>query len=134
MPTLTIGEVARQAGLRASAIRYYEEAGVLPPARRGGGQRRYDEAVLARLAVVRLAQEVGFSIADIRALVEGFDEVGVDSDRWHQLATRKLGEVEALIAQAQEMKRLLEASLQCGCVTLDACQLVLARRDRDDKG
>ena len=53
---LTIGEVARRARLRASALRYYEDVGVLPPAVRVRGQRRYDEAVLVRLAVVRLAQ------------------------------------------------------------------------------
>jgi MerR family redox-sensitive transcriptional activator SoxR len=125
MVSLTIGEVARRAGLRTSAIRYYEEVGVLPPTVRIGGQRRYDEAVLARLAVVRLAQEVGFTIAEIRSLVKGFDEAGVPSARWRQLATHKLTEVDALIARAGQMKRILEASLHCGCVTLDSCALVL---------
>src|SRR5918999_1076042 len=115
---LTIGEVAERAGLRTSALRYYEEVGVLPPAERVGGKRRYDEAVLARLAVIRLAQEVGFSVAEIRSLVEGFDEVGVASTRWQELASRKLGEVDALIRRAEHMKLLLEDSLGCGCVTL----------------
>lgn len=128
MGTLTIGEVARRAGLRTSALRYYEEVGVLPPAERLGGQRRYDEAVLARLAVVRLAQELGFSLVEIRALVEGFDDVGVPSERWRELASQKLTEVEALITHAEQMKRLLEESLRCGCLTLDACAVVLARR------
>jgi MerR family redox-sensitive transcriptional activator SoxR len=125
---LTIGEVARRAGVRPSALRYYEEVGVLPPAERIGGQRRYDEAVLARLAVVRLAQQVGFTVAEVRALVEGFDDVGVSSDRWRELASRKLTEVDALIARAGEMKRVLEESLRCGCLTLDACTLVLERQ------
>ncbi len=122
---LAIGEVARRAGLRTSALRYYEEVGVLPPAARVDGQRRYNEAVLARLAVVRLAQEVGFTVAEIRSLVEGFDNVGVASHRWRVLASRKLAETDALIARAENMKRLLEESLHCGCVTLDACALVL---------
>lgn len=128
MGTLPIGEVARRAGLRTSALRYYEEVGVLPPAERVGGQRRYDEAVLARLAVVRLAQDLGFSMAEIRALVEGFDDVGVPSERWRELASEKLTEVDALIRHAEHMKQLLEESLQCGCLTLDACTVVLARR------
>ncbi len=68
---LTIGEVARRAGVRTSALRYYEEVGVLPPPERKSGQRRYDETVLARLAVVRLAQELGFTVAEIRALGRG---------------------------------------------------------------
>jgi MerR family transcriptional regulator, redox-sensitive transcriptional activator SoxR len=131
MAMLTIGEVARRAGVRTSALRYYEEVGVLPPAERIGGQRRYDEAVLARLAVVRLAQEVGFSVAEIRALVEGFDDVGVASDRWRELATQKLSEVDALITCAEHMKQLLEESLDCGCLTLDACTLVLQRQSED---
>jgi MerR family redox-sensitive transcriptional activator SoxR len=124
---LTIGEVAKQAGVRPSALRYSEEVGVLPPAQRIGGQRRYDEAVLARLAVVRLAQEVGFSVAEIRSLVEGFADTGVASARWQELAHRKLAEIDALIRRAEHMKQLLAESLACGCLTLDACQLVLRR-------
>ncbi len=124
MAMLTIGEVARRAGVRTSALRYYEEVGVLPPAERHGGQRRYDETVLARLAVVRLAQEVGFTVAEMRALVEGFDHVGVAAERWRVLASRKLTETDALIARAETMKRLLESSLHRGCLTLDTCALV----------
>ena len=128
---LTIGEVAERAGVRRSALRYYEEVGVLPPAERVSGQRRYDEGVLARLAVVRLAQELGFSVAEIRSLVAGFDNVGVDSDRWRELASRKLTEVDALITRAEHLKHLLEESLHCGCLTLDACELVLERHQEE---
>ena len=129
MGELTIGEVARRAGLRASAVRYYEDAGILPPAARVSGQRRYDETVLARLAVIRLAQEVGFSVAEIRALVDGFDTAGVASERWQEMARHKLPDVDALMQRAARMKLLLETSLACGCLTLDACQLVLQRSD-----
>jgi MerR family transcriptional regulator, redox-sensitive transcriptional activator SoxR len=128
MKMLTIGEVARRAGLRTSALRYYEEVGVLPPAVRISGQRRYDEVVLARLAVIRLAQDLGFSIAEIRSLVEGFGDAGVPSQRWREMATRKLTEVDALISHAEQMKHLLEESLHCGCLTLDACAIVLQNR------
>jgi MerR family redox-sensitive transcriptional activator SoxR len=131
MSMLTIGEVARRAGLRTSALRYYEEVGVLPPAERVSGQRRYDESVLARLAVIRLAQELGFSVAEIRSLVEGFDEVGVPSGLWREMAVRKLTEVDALIARAEQMKQLLEESLHCGCLTLDSCTLVLQQLQED---
>ena len=128
MGTLTIGEVARRAGVRTSALRYYEEVGVLPTAERVNGQRRYDEAVLARLAVVRLAQDLGFTVAEIRALVEGFGDVGVPSERWRELASRKLTEISALITHAEHMRQLLKESLDCGCLTLDACAVVLERR------
>src|SRR5262245_48434733 len=90
MASLTIGEVSRLTGVRPSALRYYEAVGVLPAAARRHGQRRYDDAILARLAVVRLAQAVGFSVAEMQALVEGFDETGVDAERWQKLARGKL--------------------------------------------
>jgi MerR family redox-sensitive transcriptional activator SoxR len=109
-------------------VRYYEDAGILPPAARVGGQRRYDETVLARLAVIRLAQEVGFSVAEIRALVDGFDTAGVASERWQEMARHKMADVDALLQRAERMRLLLEASLACGCLTLDTCQLVLETR------
>lgn len=125
MGGLTIGEVARRAGLRTSAVRYYEDVGILPPAARVGGQRRYDETVVARLAVIHLAQEVGFSVAEIRTLVDGFDTAGIDSEHWQEMARLKMADVDALLQRAERMKLLLEASLACGCLTLDTCQLVL---------
>ncbi len=127
MGNLTIGDVAKRAGMRTSAIRYYEEVGVLPPAARQSGQRRYDPAVLDRLAVVRLAQEAGFSVAEIRELVSGFERSGVASERWQALAQRKEAELDRLIAQAEGMKALLAESLRCGCITLDACSWIRRR-------
>src|SRR5262249_55674087 len=112
--------------------RYYEAVGVLPAAARRHGQRRYDDAILARLAVVRLAQAVGFSVAEMRALVEGFDETGVDAERWQTLARGKLNAINARIARAEQMKEVLEASLRCGCLTLDTCALVLSRQESGD--
>ncbi|MGH2616624.1 MAG: hypothetical protein ACRDJC_15410, partial [Thermomicrobiales bacterium] len=61
----------------------------------------------------------------------GFDDAGIASERWHELASRKLTEVGALISRAENMKRLLEESLRCGCVTLDACALVLDAQDSE---
>jgi len=129
MASLTIGEVSRLAGVRTSALRYYESVGVLPVAARQHGQRRYDDSILARLAVVKLAQAVGFTVAELRALVDGFDETGVDAERWRALAGHKLNEIDALIARAEQMKDVLEASLDCGSLTLDSCALVLVRQE-----
>ncbi|MGH7749921.1 MAG: MerR family transcriptional regulator, partial [Candidatus Dormibacteria bacterium] len=79
---MTIGEVASRAGIRASAIRYYERSGVLPPAARAGARRQYDEAVLKQLAVVILAREAGFTIREIRALFRDFSADATASLRW----------------------------------------------------
>ncbi|HXE58423.1 MAG TPA: MerR family transcriptional regulator [Gemmatimonadales bacterium] len=124
---LTIGEVARRAGIQASAIRYYERAGVLPPARRAGGRRIYDESILHWLAVVRLAAEAGFTIAEIRALVAGFEVGARPGPRWRVLAARKLAQVEALMARVERMRALLRRALACGCLDLRDCVRILGR-------
>ena|SRR5215204_4557832 len=124
MEQLSIGEVARRTGLRTSALRYYEETGIIPPPRRVNGQRRYDAGVLTRIAVIRMAQEAGFSIEEVKTLVAGFPEGTPASARWQTLAHRKLAEVDALIARAQAMRRVLEESLACGCLSLETCAAV----------
>jgi MerR family transcriptional regulator, redox-sensitive transcriptional activator SoxR len=124
MDALTIGDVARHTGLRTSAIRYYESAGLIPAPRRVSGQRRYDPAVLTQLAIVRMAQEAGFTIEEIHTLVAGFPEGTPAGERWHALASRKLPEVDAQIARLRAMRRVLEESLACGCLTLDACAAI----------
>ena len=124
MASLTIGEVARRAGVRPSAIRYYEGVGLLPEPRRVGGQRRYDPGVLDHLAFVRVAQEAGFTVAEMRALAHHGEPDTALSHRWRALAERKLAEVDALISRAQAMKALLTEGLRCGCLTLVDCALV----------
>ena len=121
-PKLTIGEVARQAGLHTSAIRYYEEIGVLPrPERVDGGHRRYSARVFQQLAFIQLAQQAGFSMAEIQTLVSGFDESAPLGVRWRTLAEQKLAELEVLISRAQGMKRVLEEGIRCQCLNLDEC-------------
>ena len=127
MGTWSIGEVARRAGLAPSAIRYYESAGLLPRAPRRNGRRRYDGAALQRLALVRLAQQAGFSIAEIRRLLNGFSPDTPPSARWRALAQRKLEEVRAQARRARAMERVLTRLLDCECPTLDECGRSLQR-------
>jgi MerR family redox-sensitive transcriptional activator SoxR len=116
---LTIGQVAARAGLNTSRIRYYESVGVLPEPVRVSGQRRYEEDVLRRLNVIDVAQRAGLTLDEIRDLT-GSPHAG---DRLRELAERKLPEIEALIARAEEMKRWLEAARRCDCETVHACGL-----------
>jgi MerR family redox-sensitive transcriptional activator SoxR len=122
----SIGEVARRAGLKRSAIRYYEQIGLLPWAERVGGQRRYDSSVLMRLSIIEVAQRAGFTLAETRTLLEGFAPEAPPSERWQALARRKLSDVDALIERANGMKRLLEEGLECGCPSLEECGFLLA--------
>jgi MerR family redox-sensitive transcriptional activator SoxR len=122
MEELTIGEVARRARMRTSALRYYESMGLLPaPRRASGGHRRYDASILERLAVLRMAQQAGFTIAEMHLLVAGFEASTPASERWQLLAQTKLKEVETIITHAQQTKRILERFLQCGCLHLGEC-------------
>lgn len=107
--------------LRPSAIRYYEAAGLLSEPQRVGGQRRYQRDVSTRMAVVRMVQEAGFTIEEIHTLLTGFQEGTRASERWQELAHRKLPEVDERIARLQAVRMVLEESLECGCLTLDAC-------------
>jgi MerR family transcriptional regulator, redox-sensitive transcriptional activator SoxR len=126
--SMSIGEVARTAGVRPSALRYYEGVGLLPPPERENGRRRYDgevlRKVLDRLAVVRVAQQAGFTISEIGTLLDEFSEDTPPSERWRLLAEEKLPEVEALVERALGMKDLLERGLRCECLRLEDCPLV----------
>ncbi|HMA37865.1 MAG TPA: MerR family transcriptional regulator [Chloroflexia bacterium] len=124
MAELTIGEVARRAGLRPSALRYYESVGLLDAPRRRQTRRYYDPGVLQQLAVIAVAQQAGFTVAEIGVLLHGFGPAVTPSARWQALAAAKLPEVEALIARAQAMKRVLEEGLNCGCVRFEECVIV----------
>ena len=129
MPQLTISEVARQVGLQPSAIRYYERIGILPPAQRISGQRRYDTAVLYRLAVIQWARQVGFTLEEIRQLFFGFRNVTRASERWQKLSRRKLVELDVLMDGIKTVRRLLEKMMQnCRCETLEQCGKGIFRR------
>ena len=122
---LPIGEVARRAGVRASAIRYYEEAGLLEEPERVGGKRRYDEEALRRLALIGGAKRAGFTLGEIRTLLHGFPAEPGAAQRWQALASEKLVEVDDAIAQLRETRELLEEALRCECASLDECARLL---------
>jgi MerR family redox-sensitive transcriptional activator SoxR len=133
VPQLTISEVARQVGLQPSAIRYYEKIGLLPPAHRMSGQRRYDTTVLYRLAVIQRARQSGFMLDEIRRLFFGFRGGTRASERWEQLSRRKLLELDALADGITTMQVLLKEMMKnCRCDTLDQCGEGIFRRGRAD--
>jgi MerR family transcriptional regulator, redox-sensitive transcriptional activator SoxR len=120
---LTIGEIAREAGIKTSAIRYYESVGVLPQPERISGQRRYTAETVQRLQVIDVAKRAGFSLEDARVLLATDDSGAPAYEQVRELAQRKLPEVDALIERAQAVRRWLSTATACGCETLDVCAL-----------
>jgi len=127
MEDLAIGEVARRAGIQPSALRYYESIGLMPAPKRVSGRRRYDEHTVQMLKVVQLAQSAGFTVAEIQTLLHGFAPDTPPAARWQPLARQKLSELDELIARAQHMKRVLEKGLNCGCLHIEDCAVVLEK-------
>jgi len=121
--TLTIGQLARRFGLKASAIRYYERVGVLPEPARESGQRRYDADAVKRVEILEIAKRAGFSLAEARLLLQRTEAGCAASAVLPELAGRKLHEIDALIARAQAMRGWLLAASDCCCATLDVCAL-----------
>ena len=123
LPELTIGEVARRAGVATSSIRYYERIGLLPEPERVSGQRRYRAEVLGKLGFIGVAQSAGFKLAEIGELIEGVDSTRGMAAQMRTLSTRKLDEVEALLERTRAMKGWLEVAQQCGCASPAECAL-----------
>jgi MerR family copper efflux transcriptional regulator len=107
---LTIGELARRAGVATSALRYWEELGLLPAPARVSGQRRYAESAVALVGVIVLLRDVGFSLAEQKALVASR---GVSLEEWRRLARRKLAELDEQIAKARAAREAIDHALRC---------------------
>src|SRR5260370_27485161 len=101
---MKIGQLARSAGLNASAIRYYEKRGLLAPPQRLGGQRRYPSDALSRALLIRFATEMGFTLAEIKLFLNGLRNNAPGRPRCKKLAPRKLSEVAQTISRSLKPK------------------------------
>ncbi len=119
---LEIGEVARRAGMRPSAVRYYEERGLIAPARRtSGGRRLYGIEAVERLTLIAFAKSIGFSLDEVRNLLFGFSDDTKAGARWSALAQAKLAELDAMSQRIEVMRAALQRISRCGCEDLDQC-------------
>ncbi len=121
---LTIGDVATRTGLAPSAIRFYEEEGLVHPFRTETGQRRYERSDIRRLSFVMISQTLGFSIADIReALSKLPDHRTPTKADWAKISDRFKADLDARIAQMNALRDKLDACIGCGCLSLKSCAL-----------
>jgi len=120
---MTIGAMAALAGKRPSAIRYYEQIGLLPPAARVRGRRVYGADAVRTLAVIETGQRAGLTLDEIRALLAASPGGQAAVERLREVADRKLPEITALIERSQIVRGWLESAARCECPSLDDCPL-----------
>ena len=122
--TLSIGDLAERAGVPHSALRFYEEQGLLKSARTAGGQRRYARDVLRRVAFIRAAQNVGLRLEDIaEALAQLPESRTPTKSDWTRLSTRWRTMLDARIHALEALRDQLDQCIGCGCLSLTACKL-----------
>jgi len=121
---LTIGEVARRSGVAASALRFYEDKGMIASERAGGGQRRFPRNVLRRIAFIVFAQRIGLTLDEIAVelakLPRNRAPIGRD---WQRLSGEWTSRIDARIAELERLRAGLTQCIGCGCLSLDRCPL-----------
>ncbi|MFJ6569364.1 MerR family transcriptional regulator [Streptomyces sp. NPDC091292] len=123
MRDIGIGELARSVGMRPSALRYYEDLGLLSPAGRVAGRRVYPAGAQRRIALIKMAQRAGFTLSEIRGLLDSGAERGA-TRQWRALAERKLPELDRFIEEAQALRNAVAECLACGCMNFENCRLL----------
>ena len=121
---LTIGDVARRSGVAASALRFYEERGLISSDRAGSGHRRYPRPVLRRIAFIVFAQRVGLTLDEIGAELAKLPPDRAPNRRdWSRLSSRWTSRIDHQIAELERLKAGLTECIGCGCLSLERCKL-----------
>ena len=121
---LSVGEVARRSGVPVSTLHFYEAQGLIAGWRTDGNQRRYARDVLRRVALIRTAQAVGISLADVAAALASLPpDVAPSRADWTRLSAGWREQLDARIAQLARLRDTLDDCIGCGCLSIDRCRL-----------
>ena len=121
---LTIGAVAERTGLAVSAIRFYEEQGLVSPWRNAGGQRRFERADIRRLSLVMVAQQCGFTLPEIKTELDRLPKrKALSRSDWTRISQGFRREINARITALEALRDKLDGCIGCGCLSLDVCAL-----------
>ena len=124
LPLLTIGEVARRSGVAASALRFYEERGLIASERAGSGHRRYPRPVLRRIAFIVFAQRIGLTLDEIGAELAKLPLERAPNRRdWSRLTRTWAARIDERIAELERLKLGLTECIGCGCLSIERCKL-----------
>jgi MerR family transcriptional regulator, redox-sensitive transcriptional activator SoxR len=122
--SLTIGEIARRSGVATSALRFYEERGLIRSERTGAGHRRYPRSVIRRIAFIVFAQRIGLTLEEVGAELARLPENRVPKrSDWAQLSSSWTARIDERIAELERLRDGLDQCIGCGCLSLDRCQL-----------
>ena len=121
---ISISEVARRSGVASSALRFYEERGLIASERAGSGHRRYPRSVLRRIAFIVFAQRIGLHLDEIRAELDKLPPGKVPRRRdWAKLSAGLSARIDERIAELERLRAGLTECIGCGCLSLDRCEL-----------
>ena len=124
LPLLTIGEVARRSGVAASALRFYEERGLIGSERAGSGHRRYPRAVLRRIAFIVFAPRIGLTLDEIGSELAKLPSGRAPTRRdWSRLTRGWASRIDQRIAELERLKLGLTECIGCGCLSIERCRL-----------
>ena len=122
---LTIGEVATRSGVAPSALRFYERVGLIVSTRTDGNQRRYDRAVLRRVALIQAGRAAGVQLADIRRALDRLPTRRTPSRKdWERLSNKWRDDLDTRIETLQSLRDRLTTCIGCGCLSIDQCDLL----------
>jgi MerR family redox-sensitive transcriptional activator SoxR len=125
--SLTIGMLSERSGVRTSALRFYEAEGLIHATRSAAGQRRYTRETLRRVSFIRVAQQVGLTLDEIRDALASLPDKRTPNQRdWHRLSTSWRPRIDAQIAMLERLRDRLDSCIGCGCLSLKVCSLVNA--------
>lgn len=132
---LTIGDLAERSGVSHSALRFYEAEGLIHAERTEGGQRRYHRDVLRRVGFIRVAQEVGLSLAEIREALSSLPDQRTPTQRdWARLAASWGPRLDQQIRMLERLRDRLSACIGCGCLSLKVCRLMNPDDEAAERG
>lgn len=123
-PRISIGTVARRAGVAVSAIRFYESKGLLPAVRSAGGKRLFPRSAIRRVSFILISQQLGYSLDEIAGLLASLpDERTPTKSDWQRLARRFSVDIDDRVARLTQLKDSLAGCIGCGCLSLKSCKL-----------
>jgi MerR family redox-sensitive transcriptional activator SoxR len=132
---LSIGDVSERSGVAPSALRFYERQGLIESARTDGNQRRYDRAVLRRIAFIQAGRAAGVTLAEIHVSLAGLPTSRTPSRKdWERLSNKWRDDLDARIETLQALRDRLTTCIGCGCLSIDQCDLLNPDDEAADRG